>query len=333
MQDSQVSAYINEFKGNLFEFLVAKQLATETNLDKQFVQDIAPEFHLQLMNYETQLRKQAPELLSQLPLMAQDLTKLLKEKIRGKIKNIYLIGKVNTTGQNNQWKEADILVEAEKMHPISLKLSKEAAFVNTKSAGLKSFFTQYFSSFKQAQRMQIELNIFIEREFEILSQNLHLHAGLNYPGHYGLWKEAGYSELPGQLGQDQKMILHDYYSKITQKIFDFMKQLQQENVEAFFQALLPLMGFGHMDMIQATCFYDKNIFRIELDELKDFLIYNNNCLLKKSEKKLSSFEIVFNTLTLQIRVKPMNKFTSESYKVNCSIKRNYDTFLSSTTSH
>ena len=35
---------------------------------------------------------------------------------------------------------------------------------------------------------------------------------------------------------------------------------------------------------------------------------------------ISSFEIVFGKTTLQIRVKPMNKFTAPALKVNCSVK-------------
>ena len=39
------------------------------------------------------------------------------------------------------------------------------------------------------------------------------------------------------------------------------------------------------------------------------------------KKGLSSFEIGLESLTLQIRVKPMNIFTVPAMKVNCSVKK------------
>ena len=34
----------------------------------------------------------------------------------------------------------------------------------------------------------------------------------------------------------------------------------------------------------------------------------------------NSFDIIFESIILQLRIKPMNKFTSKSYKVNCAVK-------------
>ena len=39
------------------------------------------------------------------------------------------------------------------------------------------------------------------------------------------------------------------------------------------------------------------------------------------KKGLSSFDVCLESLTLQIRVKPMNVFTVPGMKVNCSVKK------------
>ena len=55
----------------------------------------------------------------------------------------------------------------------------------------------------------------------------------------------------------------------------------------------------------------REILQQELETLK----------INELKRGLSSFEIDFESLTLQIRVKPMNIFTVPAMKVNCSVKK------------
>lgn len=64
-------------------------------------------------------------------------------------------------------------------------------------------------------------------------------------------------------------------------------------------------------------------------QLKEILIKSQSDLftndpaeiaVKELSDGASSFDIAFKKFVLQIRVKPMNKFTTAAYKINCSIK-------------
>ena len=86
------------------------------------------------------------------------------------------------------------------------------------------------------------------------------------------------------------------------------------------------MGFGRDEIIQATCFH--GILNAEKYHFKGIKIFTESTLYENLKAfkigpikdNLSSFEIKAGTMILQIRVKPMNIFTTPAVKINCSIK-------------
>ncbi len=148
VDSARMDALLNEYKGNLFEFLFCHILAQKVNIEGKFLGSINPSMHSMLTQQESFLRNYYPNLLNELPILANEAVDavLVKLKLK-KVSEVSLIGKV-AGNINNDYSEADILIKDDKnVFPLSLKVSKNSAFVNTKSAGLKSFFTKYFALF------------------------------------------------------------------------------------------------------------------------------------------------------------------------------------------
>nr|MBP9682228.1 hypothetical protein [Bacteriovorax sp.] len=59
----QKEAILNEFKGNLFEFLVAQGLARKSNIEDQFLLSLPTEFKSRLGTYEELIRLHEGRLL------------------------------------------------------------------------------------------------------------------------------------------------------------------------------------------------------------------------------------------------------------------------------
>jgi hypothetical protein len=99
-----------------------------------------------------------------------------------------------------------------------------------------------------------------------------------------------------------------------------------ENKEEFFKQLLPLMGLLNSEVVQVTCYYHRDkdgefhqgkIQVLDLEQLTDEL---KSFKLDNDIKGNSSIELLGEHYCLQVRIKPMNKFTTQSYKMNCSVK-------------
>ena len=331
---SQKEAAINEFKGNLFEFLVGQWLARFFKKEIDFLKSFEGPLKNQMMGYEEWLREFDPELIHCLPILSKRTAESLLDYLPKDIKNIFVVGKSVETSSHTNWKEADLLVLSgqDKKYFLSLKLCKTKAFVNTKSGGVRSFLEKYFSSFAEADFWQEKLSFCVDQSFNEMAHQLYEGEGLSFEGGFDKqWEEAGFSTLPGQLPKETLSVVLKHYHRVITCLYQAFNFFYKSDPEKFKKALFPLLGIGLHDIIQVTCFHgesgpakDKKRY-----QLKGIHVITGDLLQKELKtlkigtlkKGLSSFDIIFGNLILQIRVKPMNIFTVPAMKVNCSVKK------------
>lgn len=325
MADIRQEALLNEYKGNLFEFLVGHNISRDIGLELDFLKSLTSDFQTMLAQQEQFIREFYPQLLVDLPLLASSLKEEISKSIEfQKINKIQIMGKAALAANDNRFDEADILLHSDSsVFPISIKICKNKSFVNTKSGGMKSFLTKYFSD----QELQENFNKDYENILNQMTYDLYAEADIEADINFKNWINAGMPSLPGQLeGRLREIYLSSLYS-ITSLIYDKVKILFSNDREHFVKSLMPLIGFGSESIIQATTFYqnidgvyhlDHNLVEAFTDITKD----PENVKLGEYKKEKTSFDIMFSDRTLQIRIKAMNKFTSKSYKLNCSVKKN-----------
>ena len=324
---AQKEALINEFKGNLFEYLVAQSLARHFRIESDFIRSFGGDIRTQLTEYDHWLRVNEPSLIKHLPTLANLVAKELIAKLPKCVSRVLVIGKSAGGSHNKAWDEADILLESGKdIIPISLKLCKSNAFVNTKSAGIKSFISQYFSEFSKNKYFQDLINDGVDRRFKEMALELHDRSSLEFFGRFDhRWSDSGLSELPGQLPTElNKIVVQTYYDCVLD-VYNCLKEFLEEDPSLFARSILPLIGIGNSEIIQVTCFHQEKkgekyqpsgIHIVKSSEITS----GTNVKLLPLKEGISSFELHVDKLRLQIRIKPMNKFTSAAFKVNCSIK-------------
>ncbi len=328
----QKEAILNECKGNLFEFLVAQGLAKLSGLEDHFLLNLDSDFKNKLKSYEDLIRSHDGQLLQSLP----ELSKLTVKTIwndASLAKFTFLewrvIGKLMSTTDNKFWNETDIVgviktkEEATKHMVFSLKLSKDHSYTNTKSAGVKSFLVKYFSFFGNVvTELQAELNKVVDESFLIMGHRLYSHIDREFTGCFNSDWTQKYTELPGELSPEMKTIVHQNYHRVALKLSELLNELKELDNDKFYQSLAALCGFSHSEIIQVTCFHHENNFKnISIkNSFEFFSSYQNNYQILPLKELASSIEISIGKVSLQLRVKPMNKFTTPAYKINCSIK-------------
>ncbi|TDJ07197.1 MAG: hypothetical protein E2O68_03960 [Deltaproteobacteria bacterium] len=322
---SQKEALLNELKGNLFEYLVGQSLAFKKGILPQFYKNFGGQIKNQLVEYENWLRKNDPTLFSKLPQLADSLARELIPHLPDKPDNLLVIGKAG--GHRHSLNEADLLVfKGKRPVPISVKLCKTKAFVNTKSGGVKSFLVKYFQTFYQAPLWQTQLNEALKLSFKNMGHELYELEGMDFRGEFD--DRWDHSHLPGKVPAEMRPKILKFYSEVIGEIYEIFLEMYAISPEKLKACLYPIMGFGSKEMIQATCFHGiENGQKYHLKGIKIFtgssLVHNlKDFKIEKIKKNLSSFEIKAGELTLQIRVKPMNIFTTPAVKINCSIKEN-----------
>ena len=324
---AQKEALINEFKGNLFEYLVAQSLARHFKIEGDFVRSFGGDIRTQLTEYDHWLRVNEPSLIKHLPTLAALVSKELITRLPQNVSRVLVIGKSAGGSHNKSWDEADILIECGKdILPVSLKLCKSNAFVNTKSAGIKSFISQYFSGFSKNKYYQDLINDGVDRRFKQMALELHDRSSLEFFGRFDhRWTDSGLSELPGQLPSElNKVVVQTYYDCVLD-VYNCLKEFIEEDPRLFTRSILPLIGIGNSEIIQVTCFHrEKSGEKYQLSGVhiveSNEITSNKNVELLPLKDGISSFELHVDKLRLQIRIKPMNKFTSAAFKVNCSVK-------------
>jgi hypothetical protein len=311
----------NEVKGSLFEFLVARNLARVHQQEKSFLDGIDRNYLNVLIQQDRMVRQFYPELGRFLEAVAQSTSLEMSSYLKATPHHPLLIGKLVNSVKKQEWHEADLIVEHEgKPLPVSLKLNKRGSYVNTKSAGIKSFFTQYFSYVNPS--FQAKFNQQVELEFERMARDLHAKASLKWKGDFSDWVQEGHSELPGEVGEENRKILKSYYARLANSMHQILTQAQVIDPLKFEQSLNALLGFSSPDILQVTAFHDfKNNSECEitLHELSELSPYRGKFEITPFGD-IASVEIKAGNWSLQIRIKPMNKFTTTAIKINCSVK-------------
>lgn len=317
---SHPEALLNELKGSLFEYLVARQIACSFDREGEFLLSLSDDYQKLLEQQDLMVREIAPKLPQLLSVWSlQTAHKFLETKSLTFIE-------FRLSGQFSHLKElgeCDIeLKTSESIIPVSLKLNKKQGMVNTKSAGVKSFYQHYFSD---ATHLQQRFNLLVENEHSLLRDQLYELMELDADhSSWQEWKNKGFSELPGEQPAAIKEVLHRYYARLAQKLQTDLEEIYQADPQKFKGGLLKLLGFAHQDLVQLICFHDWQSSHPEVCEVHIFDAYRGMSELEviqfRENKETASVEIQLKNWLLQIRIKPMNKFTTTAIKINCSVK-------------
>ncbi len=318
MIEGQKQAYLNEFKGNLFEYLVGKELARLYSKERKYLEGLPSEAHRFLSHYEKELRVLDPQLPTQLSELAKSFCEnLIKDhrfQLRG-VEEVILVGKYKNFEENFDFEEADIVIKTEEeVIPLSLKLVKTQSFVNTKSAGVRTFFKKYFDD----SNLQDSVNKEIDVIYETMARGLYSNHELDYEGDFERWKSLGLPDLPGQLEIPDKEVLHRSYKEISALFYKHLKTLSLG--EDFHERLQPLLGKSHQSMVQIHCFHSGTTTYDYVDYHLEIPMLNEMWAIGEEEPDHASIHFFSSNKIFQVRIKPMNKFTVPSFKVNCSVK-------------
>ena len=326
-------ALLSEYKGNLFEFLVGSALSRKLSLEVVFLKGLSLEFKKMLQIQESFIREFYSHLLVDLPILADKLSDEIIESLEISNKNIsdiVIVGKVALASQNDQFAEADIILKSKEVFfPISVKLSKANAFVNTKSAGLKSFMSKYFRMCEpdRIDSYQDEFNNKVDIILNEFGREICSFNDLSFDGSFSEWIIAGKTCLSGELNKDERVIYKKMLYRLNKEIYDVLRFLYEKEPIGFSKEALSLIGFGDESVIQATSYYKAgigkyNYFKSHVEKYTELKGDSSICQFGDLKKSAANFDLFFDNRILQIRVKAMNKFTHKSFKLNCSVKIN-----------
>jgi hypothetical protein len=325
--DKKIDSLLNETKGNLFEFLVAKKIAMAFNIEAKFLYGIGPHFLNKLIEYQSITHQNAPDLLHHLNVLSDKVFLEMRPLFENQtVNDVNLVGKINNSPNNSLKNETDVIVTtSEKKYLFSLKLNKAHSLVNTKSGGVKSFIQNYFADFKLSQQDQLEFNYFVEVFFEQFSRELHAYYNTDYQHLFSTWEHSDFPVLPGDLPQDAKPFLYDLYAKLITRLFSYLQHYSIENPSKFANCLLSLIGFSDPDIISIICEHKQNedkmpqVHKIRIQHYKSFDAQDMVIMPPKAGKSYGEI-LVKKQFKLQLRIKPMNKFIHPSYKINCAVE-------------
>lgn len=314
-------ALFNEVKGSLFEYLVAKNLAQQAGNELSFQQSLDANYLNVLSQQDRMIRQFYPEMLTFLSQSAAVAAKRIIDRLGEIPSSPKVTGKFSSSKGSEEIHEADLLVQTlESQIPISLKLNKKNSFVNTKSGGVKSFFSHYFPFIDS--KVQKNFNQLVDLEFNRMALELHALHDLPFQGTFAGWVAAGFSELPGELSAEERVVLKQYYARIAKEMHALLLSAQEQHLQFFGNSLAPLMGFSAQNILQVICFHEfksHHDIQVAIHSYQDFA--DELALAQILDfGDISSVEIKIGLWDLQIRVKPMNKFTTTAIKINCSIR-------------
>lgn len=119
-------------------------------------------------------------------------------------------------------------------------------------------------------------------------------------------------------------VVGEYYAEVITFCHRALDAFFCFDQELFARCLMPLIGIGQQEMVILSCFHREEdgvahqLDRVSIESLQSFDF--KRLRIGDLKEGISSFEIYFPKQVLQIRVKPMNKFTTPGLKVNCSVK-------------
>jgi len=349
----QNRAILNEYKGVLFEYLSAVEISSRYELSDTLISNIDSKKLYRYSHYEKLILLNEPSwmiLIEQAAVKFTDeLLMFLKLSKIEKVLNICLQG--NQQSKND--KETDLLLETTSgNYLLSLKFYKSLSGVNTKSAGIFSLINTYFENYNPKLILTLQNDLceftylnyisFMEEMFQVMNEPIIPKSKMESNKDYclrvnNLFKtyltKHDISSYPGKLIGEYKESLLKYYAKLSKYIFDIFVKLKNENPVNFKKVIVSLCGFKDASQIQCIVTHDEisesqNDIKIIRENVQ--VSFNSSAELYSSlnsielinHKNTSYFEIKFTNYLLQIRVKPMNTFTTPGIKINCSLKNN-----------
>lgn len=314
-------ALLNEYKGYIFEYLVAHNFSKRSYLgESYFLQLLNKEENLRLENYQQALFSMDALLYKQLPLLAKNTTDYYFTKHDGPLlKSVQLVSRIK-----NPLSNADIVLDFEhQTKKLSLKLCKDQVYVNTKSAGVKSFFSIYF---KNAKKEQLKINQNIFQAFENMRFQL-----LDFYGHelssklFEQWQQEGRSILPGQVETQVHGFILEYYHQCITEIYNQLLLLLKKNPHECYKSFSQLCGLSS-ESNHLFCFHQGtgNYKLSRILEMNRGIIQGEIPHISAPTMGSSYFLINYSQLSLQIRVKPMRSFIVPAMKINCGIKLRHE---------
>lgn len=316
---SSEEALLNELKGSIFEYLVARELARLSGVEGEFLSELREDYQRLLERQDLMLRECFPTLPPYLFQWARASATMLRSYTPEPITKVQLSGQFSH--QKEQGESDFSYWQGERERTVSLKLNKKQGLVNTKSAGVKSFLTQYFAG---AETLQERFGQLVEIEHALVRDGLFELHGLPLASDWSSWRARGLSELPGEQSPEAKELLHGYYARLAQELSQSLMILQERDPENFLEGLERLLGFSHPDLVQLVCFHElqsKNPEHCEVLLHDRARVRDELTVLEVREHKgTASVELALKSWVLQIRIKPMNKFTTTAIKINCSVK-------------
>ena len=140
---------------------------------------------------------------------------------------------IELTGKSENKKmffESDITIKyksRKELDLISLKLIKKGAFINTKSAGVKSFFEKYFSRQDLQQsfntKNQLAFNNAVFRFYEMIGEEPSQEETFS-----AFLQRHRISDRPGNLPSELKEIIFDFYSEVINEMHDLFLILSND---------------------------------------------------------------------------------------------------------
>ncbi len=316
---SSEEALLNELKGSIFEYLVARSLARSAGIEEAFLLSLSDEYQRLLERQDLMLRECFPAMPQYLSQWSKKTAEHFLAFEKRPLTRIQLAGQFSHHKEQGE-SDINLWIEQEQIL-LSLKLNKKQGLVNTKSAGVKSFLSHYFA---HAIDLQESFSLLVESEHALLRDELFELVGLPLSDSWAPWRERGLSELPGEQTLEAKAILHRYYSQMAEQLQKDLSLLHLQDREAFHSGLVRLLGFSHPKLIQLICFHElqsKNPQQCEVLIHDLQRVQEELSIVKfRKNKETASVEIELKTWLLQIRIKPMNKFTTTAIKINCSVK-------------
>ncbi len=333
-------ALLNEYKGILFEYFVALNLAKNFQSESDFLLSLT--FHQKqlLREYGEKIQNLKPELLNQLHAMALEFTSNLSQFCRQYISKVYphfVPALANVVVHlSSKWGLQNVTLKTEgdiflilkncpselrtgdfkdEFIPLSIKLGKHGSYINTKSAGCRSFLKKYF----EEDERQLQFNDMLDFSFHQMAFQLYEINGLKYLGKFDSnWTDL-FSELPGDQPQSHKNIIHQHYQRLANKMAEILRDIAHKNPQKFSRAILQFLGQSERGQIQGICFHSNHQYH-HSEFYESFLLHKS---IEKSLTCIDSQKFWVNihgdSFTLQLRIKPMNKFTDQSYKINGAI--------------
>jgi len=110
-----------------------------------------------------------------------------------------------------------------------------------------------------------------------MTHKLYDEAGLIFSGKFDSEWSNNFSELPGELTDNLKLIVHDSYHRMSCRLHVILNDLLSIDPIEFCQSLKSLCGFGTDEITQVNCFHHNY-------ELKKIAIYRSADLFQKIRK-------------------------------------------------